>query len=136
MIYFPDKSTNIKFHANEEATINLHIKNKGDLFKIKRPMIRGLSFSVYFPLNFEIKCIKIQNHETNSVAKSPADGIFKHMQYILFPAEDVLLFYKEIEVCSIDIKTPSDTGMYDIFIPIFCEGEGDLGIKKLKIIVV
>ena len=62
-VYFPDKSTNIKFRANEEATINLHIENRGDLFKIKRPMIRNFGFLAYFPLNFEIKTIKYLGHD-------------------------------------------------------------------------
>lgn len=141
-VRFPDLSSRVTYHHNEDRTITFHFKNKGDLFRLKKPSANLITAFMYFPCNFEIKEVRRAGYKTNEIFKTPISGRFKNMQYVLVPSvykynppAITVLYYEETEICEVDVRTPKETGIYDIFIPISSR-EGELGVEKVKINII
>ena len=92
-----------------------------------------ISLSVYAPLKFGLKHITFEAFSNSKVFNTPADGIFKEMQYLVIGGFS--LYYGEVESFTVDMIMPTETGKYTICIAVMSK-EGDLGIKKLEICII
>lgn len=132
LAYFPDGSTQARYTHGEELSVSFHIKNVGTKFLMPNIATTDTSLFVYTPLKFVLKKITLGPFTNSKVFNTPADGIFKEMQYLVIGGFS--LYYGEVESFTVDMIMPTETGQYTICIAMMSK-EGDLGIKNLEICI-
>jgi len=130
-VYFPGGSTEAQYKAKEEASVAIHIQNRGKI-GLPKPAARAMAFFVYAPHSFTLKQIEVGTDSSNQVMEAPSVGIFKDMRYLQIGG-DIFLFDKEEEVVKVLILMPENTGRYPLKVAIL-SAEGDLGVHELEII--
>ncbi len=139
-VHFPEHRTRIEYNSNTSETVRFIFRNKGNIFKFKRPPANITNIDIFFPINFGITEIRRDNHIRTDSHETFNSGRFRNMRYVtlipFFQNEPPnILYYNEEVTCEVVIQTPTRAGEYEILIPINSR-EGDLGVKKLRINII
>ncbi len=125
------------------VTIQLFLRNEGDLLRLWKPAATQLTGYIYFPDAIKVKEIRrVLRHDIMSkeVYFAGETGRFGRMNYVEIPsaysvrppAVTILSYGEDVHV-EIDVEIPDENENWPIFVQIV-SAQGDLGVASLNLI--